>query len=310
VQAFGRIGGALFLGVVATVFWAGGAVTSAAFTDRATNPVSTFSAAASFGGSVTSTAIGNGVGCASDRIKQGGSYRIFANVTGTPAGVTADVSSITTGQTSVPMTAGSYTSGGVTYNYSSALLTANATLAEGPRTYTVTANGTATGSVTIDNTPPTAVDFQAVNGSGGTAGHAEEGDVITFEFSEPVDTCSILPTWTGGTALVAVVIVNDKTVDDTLTIWDETTALQLPLGSVDTNGDPVTENTWWLSSQMVQTGSTITITLGPLGSAKQARTDNKTGAMVWTPSAAAFDRAANPLSTAPATESGALDVNF
>jgi hypothetical protein len=309
VQAFGRIGGALFLGVVAAVFWAGGAVTSAAFTDKATNPVSTFAAAASFGGTVTSTAIGNGVGCASGRIKQGGSYYIYANVSGSAPSVTANVGTITTGQTSVPLTAGSYSSGGATYNYRSAALTANATVAEGARSYTVTANTGATGSVTVDNTAPTGVDFQAVNKTGGIAGRPEQGDVITYTFSEPMDTCSFLPTWTGTTANVAVVILNNGSSNDALSIWDEATVAQLPFGDVDLNGDNVSANSWWLNSTAVASGNTVTITLGTPGD-EFTKADNKTNPMVWTPSAAAYDRAANAGSIAAASEAAPADVNF
>ena len=35
-----------------------------------------------------------------------------------------------------------------------------------------------------------------------------------------------------------------------------------------------------------------------------------TGTSVWTPAATPYDRAANPMSTAPATESGAADRDF
>ena len=307
-QAFGRLAGVGVLVLVIAAGSVGGAVTSAAFKDPAANATNTFSAAADFGSSVTATAIGNSVGCASGRVKQGGTYYIYADAIGNPPSVTANVSGITTGQTSVPLTAGSYTAGGQTYNYRSAALTANASLPEGPISYTVSAADVATGSVTIDNTPPTAIDFQATNRPGGAVGRVEEGDVIEYTFSEPVDTCSVLPTWTGGTAAVAVVLIQAGN-NDRLQIWDAATVTQLPLGSVDTNGDPVSENSWWLASSMVQTGSKITITVGYVGEA-HLKTDTRTAPSVWTPSALAFDRATHPLSTATATESGALDVNF
>ncbi len=70
-------------------------------------------------------------------IRQGGPYYVYANVTdgGSPASgvasVTADVSSITSGQTAVMLSSGAYSSEGVSYDFRSAALTANASLTQG-----------------------------------------------------------------------------------------------------------------------------------------------------------------------------------
>jgi hypothetical protein len=69
-------------------------------------------------------------------LAQGAQYYVYANAVGEPGGsgiatVTANVSVLTTGQTAVPLVAGSYTVGGVTYGYRSAALTANGTIAAG-----------------------------------------------------------------------------------------------------------------------------------------------------------------------------------
>jgi hypothetical protein len=64
---------------------------------------------------------------------------------------------------------------------------------------------------------------------------------------------------------------------------------------------------------MVMSGNTITLTLGTYAaeSILVARgTAAGTGTMVWTPVATPFDRAANAMSTTPATESGAADKDF
>ncbi len=53
-----------------------------------------------------------------------------------------------------------------------------------------------TGSVTLDNTVPTASDIQTAN-NGSIVGRAETGDTITYTFSEAMDPSSILSGWTG-----------------------------------------------------------------------------------------------------------------
>jgi hypothetical protein len=97
-------------------------------------------------------------------VHQGGTYRLYASVSdyGGLASVTADVSSLTTGQTAVAMTAGSYTVGGTTYDYRSAELTADASLAAGTKSWSVRATDTSSNvrtssySATVDNTAPSA----------------------------------------------------------------------------------------------------------------------------------------------------------
>jgi hypothetical protein len=95
-------------------------------------------------------------------LKQGGTYIIYANSAdgGAINAVTANVSGLTAGQTAVALTActSSCTVGGVTYGYKSASKTADATIAEGPASFTITSTDkaanatTAPFSVTIDNT--------------------------------------------------------------------------------------------------------------------------------------------------------------
>src|SRR4029079_889261 len=95
-------------------------------------------------------------------LKQGGTYNIYANSAdgGAINAVTANVSGLTAGQTAVALTActSSCTVGGVTYGYKSASKTADATIAEGPASFTITSTDkaanatTAPFSVTIDNT--------------------------------------------------------------------------------------------------------------------------------------------------------------
>jgi hypothetical protein len=121
-------------------------------------------------------------------------YYVYANVTDTGGPgvgtVTANVSSITTGSTSVALTTtgGPFTAFSTTYNYRSASLTAG-TLS-GIVNYTVNAKDTSlvaatavVGSVTADNTAPTIVSVSTTDHSG----TVEAGDTVTVTFSEAID---------------------------------------------------------------------------------------------------------------------------
>jgi large repetitive protein len=67
------------------------------------------------------------------------------------------------------------------------------------------------------------------------------------------------------------------------------------------------------SSSMTMSGNTVTITLGTY-SAESILVGRITaataGSMIWTPVATPFDRAANPMSTTPATQSGGAKKEF
>lgn len=263
---------------------------------------------------ITASVLAKSAGCTSDYLDQSGSYRVYANVTGSPSAVSADLSAITSGQGSAAMTAGSYNVNGTAYNYRSALLTANASLAAGSQSYTVTATGggSGNGTITVDNTAPTAVDIQTTNVSGGTAGHPELGDTLTLSYSEIMDPCSISSGWIGSSALSVVVRITNNGSNDTVTVWNATNTIQLPLGTVATNGNPVTANTTFgasgTPSTLVQSGTNLVVVLGTV--AGSTRTNTSTVPMLWTPSTAAFDRAGNANTAASATETGAGDRNF
>ena len=75
------------------------------------------------------------------------------------------------------MSPGSWTVGATTYGFRSALLTANASLSAGAKTYTITGsdlagNSTTSGtfSVTVENTAPTVTAVAIQKSTGGTAG--------------------------------------------------------------------------------------------------------------------------------------------
>jgi hypothetical protein len=307
---------------------AGVQFSAASFTSRSTNPRNSLSAKADWsppaaGASVIAKTAGGPGGY----IKQGGTYYVYANVTdaGNPptgtASVTANVSSITTGQTAATLAAGSYTVDGTTYNYRSAALTANATLTAGSYAYSLSltdgaGNGaTRTGlTVSVDNTAPSATDVQAANATGGTAGKPELGDQLVLTYNEPIDPTSILAGWSGAANNVVVRITDGGTSgNDVLTVRNAANTAQLPLGSINLGRKDLVSATRdfganGTASQMTQNGGSITLTLGtPSGTAGTAA---GTGSMIWTPSASATDRAANPCSTTAKTESGTADLDF
>jgi hypothetical protein len=257
-------------------------------------------------------------------IRQGGTYYVYANVADAgcaPSGiatVTANVSTITTGATAVALVMGSYTVGGVTYNYRSASRTANAALAAGAKAYTITSTDNATNSqtqtgysVTVDNTRPTGSTVQTANG-GATAGKPEAGDRATLTFSEAIDPETVLAGWTGASTSVVVRIANNGG-GDLLTIRNAANTAQLPLGSVNLIGTAYVTATrdfgaTGTASTMVLSGDTITITLGTPSGA--TGTQATTGTMTWTPTATVTDRAGNTCMTTVANETGAADFEF
>lgn len=272
---------------------------------------------------VTASVIAKTSGGRGGRIRQGGTYYVYASVSGTgnpPTGlaaITSDVSAITTGQTSAALSNGSFTVEGQSYNYRSAVLTANATLSEGSKSYSVKltdAGGTTTTanySVIVDNSRPTGADVQTTNVSGGTAGRADPGDTITLSFSEQMEETSILAGW-NGSATSVVVRLNNAT-NDTVTVYNAANTTLLPLGTISlARSDYTTTNRTFgatgTSSTMVMSGNAVTLTLGTASGA--VTTAAAASAMVWTPATGAIDVAGNTAQTTTATESGGSDLNF
>jgi hypothetical protein len=299
--------------------------TSAALSGSTENQANGFAAASDWTRpTVSASVIAKTAGGIPGYIRQGGAYHVYANVSdqGNPpsgvATVTADVQTITTGQTVVSLSAGSFPIGGVTYNRRSGSVTANTTLSQGSYTYSITATdaagnaGTSGGfGVTVDNVRPGGADVQITDG-GGTVGRPQQGDVIRLTFTEQIEPVSVVAGWTGSSTNVTVRITNNST-NDGVTIWNSANTAQLPLGSVTLGGDYVTATATFgasgTRSTMVQSGSLITITLGTLNSGTvQTVASNTT--MAWTPSSTATDRAGNACQTTVTAEPGTADREF
>ncbi|HVY77608.1 MAG TPA: hypothetical protein VG898_03790 [Solirubrobacterales bacterium] len=312
----------------------------AAFSARAENAGNVVSAANDFRApQVTAVAIGKAAGGASGFVKQGGSYFVYANVaadTGKPASgiasVRADVHNVTIGATGIPLSAGSFSAGGVAYGYRSAALSADAMLAQGTKSFAVTATDNALnsagreGMVSVDNTPPAATDVQTANA--GTNGRAEQGDSLTFSFSEPVEPETILAGWSGGATPVVVHLIDNGLLalplgNDALQVYDGADTAPLPLGTVDLGrgdyvagllGGELRFGASGTASTMTMSGNTIAIVFGAYNATPVLdpfrTTAGGAGTMSWTPTATPTDRASNPTSTAAAGESGGADRDF
>jgi hypothetical protein len=261
-------------------------------------------------------------------IRQGGGFRVYANVSdaGNPAtgvaSVTGNVSSVAAGQSAAPLSAGAFTVLGSSYGFGSGALTANASLAGGTYTYSVTStDGAGNGrtqsgiSVVVDNTVPSGSDAQTAN-HGSTVGRPEIGDTITLTYTEPIDPSSIVSGWSGLAATSVVVHVDDKVPtagnNDALTVYDAANTAQLPLGSVNLGannyvGANRTFGATGTPSTIAQSGSSFVVTLG---TASGTTTTGSSSTMIWTPAAGATDRAGNRSTTTNVTESGAGDRDF
>lgn len=273
-------------------------------------------------------AIGRAGGGVAGFVKPGGTYNVYVSAAdaGNPASgvstVTANVSSLTSGQTAAALSSGSFTFAAVGYGLRSSTLTAGSGLANGSYGYSLTLTDSAGNvrtesgyTVTVDGTAPSASEIQTTNKSGNTAGRPEAGDTVVFTFSEPPDPTTILSGWTGASTSTVVRIENNAATsgNDRLQVYNATNTTLLPLGSVDLGRtDYVTANLTFgatgTASTMALSSSTVTVTLGTQSAA--GTTAASTGSLVWTPSSTVTDRAGNAMSTTSRTESGSADKDF
>jgi hypothetical protein len=309
----------------------------ASFSSAADSPGNSVTAASDFRPpQVAAVALGKASGGTPGFVKQASGYFVYANVaadTGNPASgiatVTVNAANFTIGATAVSLVAGSYSVGGVSYNYRSASLPTDPALAQGAKPFTVTTTDKAlnaaslAGSATVDNTAPAGADAQTTNA--GTNGLAEAGDSLVLTFSEPVEPGSILSGWTGAPTSV-VVRINDLGLslgNDSVQIYSAGNSTLLPLGTIDLGrsdyvagllGGTVRFGASGTASTMSMSGNAVTIVLGTYNATPildPARTiAGGVGTAIWTPAATPYDRAENAMSTAAATESGAADREF
>jgi hypothetical protein len=269
---------------------------------------------------VSAAVIQKSTGGGAGAIRQAGTYRVFASITdaGSPiTSATANVTTVTTGAAASALTAGSWTVGGATYNYRSALLTANNPLAAGSKAFTITATdsnahtGTTSGfSVVVDNTRPNASSLTTANKPGGVVGKAETGDSISFIYSEPIDPESIIAGWNAtGTAVTLRLLDANGGGGDRVQIWDAANTTQLALGVVRLGSTGYTTTSVnFTNSTMTISGNAIVIVLGtPSGAVGTSvvSSNNK-----WTPSNTATDWAGNACQNTAVNEPAGASPEF
>ena len=133
-------------------------------------------------------------------VKPGGQYYVYANASDAQSSVwqvTADMDNFTAGQVAAPMTAGTWTVGGVVYGWRTDELTADATLNANSRSYTLAATDAAGNkkvpgatSADVDNTPPAGSLTSPTTGLAGrttvlesNSSDSDSMGSVTFQFS-------------------------------------------------------------------------------------------------------------------------------
>jgi large repetitive protein len=302
----------------------GGAL--AAFSATATNGVNRLVAAADWEAPhVTRTVIAKTVGYLTGKIHQGGQFYVYAQIDdgGNPGvgvgTVTADVSSISNGGTAVAMTAGAYSAGGVLYNYRSGVRNAINAIAEGTRTYAFTMSDVAvpvhtqtrTGfPVVIDNTRPSPVNWTATNKGGGIVGRAEQGDIVTYTWSEPIDPESLVAGWNGGSPTTVTARISNGGGNARFRIRNATGLTTLPFGTIYLRRNYVSASTNFPNSTITMIGNTVTVVLGAPAVPGNINTVTVATTPTWTPSTAAYDVAGNAMAAAAITLPGGPKIFF
>jgi hypothetical protein len=168
----------------------------------------------------------------------------------------------------------------------------------------------ATITLIIDNTHPTATSVNAANG--GTAGRIDSGDTLTFTWSEPMAPTSILAGWSGGAQPIRI-RVNDAAGADTLDLYDAAGTTKLNVTSaaqaLRLNANWVA-GTVWLDGSMTMTGSGIVVTVGSLVSGTINTGVTTTANLQWTSTAATTDVAGNSTTVTTVNETGTTDRDF
>jgi hypothetical protein len=203
-----------------------------------------------------------------------------------------------------------------TPNRTGATWTTTLTTALAVGTYTAQATQTDTAgntgkstanTFTVDTTKPGAAGIVATNKAGGTAGKIENGDTLTFTYSEPITAASVWTGWNGASTPVNVTFTNSSSAD-TVTVVSATTGT-IKLGTVATNGNYVSANTTF-GSTMVRSadGASIVVTLGTPGSVQSTAVTAKN--MTWTPVVGIIDLAGNTSTVATPFAETVSTVDF
>lgn len=173
----------------------------------------------------------------------------------------------------------------------------------------------------VDNSTLRAVDVQTANGDG-TAGRLDNGDTVTWTYSEVVAPGSLSSGWTGTATAVSLRLrdgnlLGGTSKTDAFDVLKSGVAVQL--GSVGLREDYVkgrktaTFNATLTATTVTVDGvnrTVVTLVVGTLASGNGLRTVSNPSTMLWTPSSSATSTTGGACATTPASESGALDREF
>jgi hypothetical protein len=188
---------------------------------------------------------------------------------------------------------------GATWTATAMALAVGTYTAQATQTDTSGNTGTSAASTfMVDTTKPTALRVVATNQTAGTAGKIENGDTLTFTYSEAITAASVWSGWNGADTSVNVRFTNAGN-NDTVTVLTPTDTTAVKLGSVATKGNYVSATTTFASSMVRSAdGASIVVTLGtPTAVQGTAVTANN---MIWTVASGITDLAGNTI-TAGAT---------
>jgi Bacterial Ig-like domain len=276
----------------------------ATFTASATSAGSSFATAAKFAPTVTITAPADGSRTNDTTPTLSGTA---GNQTGDSTTVTVKIYSGSSA-TGTPVQTRSATRSGTSWSTTATTLAAGTYTAQATQTDTSGNTGTSNANTfTIDTTKPTATRVVGTNKAGGTAGKIENGDTLTFTYSEAIDPTSVLSGWNGAATSVRMRFTNSGT-NDSITVYDGTGATQLGMGSVATAGNYVSATTNFTSTMALSAdGTTITITFGTPSNVQSTAVTAQ--GMTWSFNAVVKDLAGNVMSAGNWTESDG-DVDF
>ena len=277
--------------------------TTSSFSDTTATSGNTISAAADWTpASISATVVQKSEGGMVDKIRRSGTFYVYANVSDVGGGsVTASVTNIATAA-SAPMTAGSWTVAGATYNFRTALLTAKSTLNTQSYSLSVTANDGVNTPVNVSDTvsastatfAPSAISTTNVV----TGGKPLATDKMTFTFSSAPDPAMLYAGW-DGTARSVTVTLADKSVygmaSDVIGITDAN-GNATSLGYVLTGGDYVDpgQSVNFTSSSIVLSGNTFVVTLGTPSNTSTLNTDSNNRTLTWTGQSGLFNQWGTP----------------
>ena len=128
----------------------------------------------------------------------------------------------------------------------------------------------------------------------GVNGELDLDDTLVLTTSSPLLPASVLAGWSGSSTNIVVRVTHGGAGNDIMTFWNSTNTTQLNLGSLDLDEKnyvtaDVTFGLTGTPSTIVQSGTTITVTLGTVSDATKLGVGKKKVDMAWTPGVGATD---------------------